>query len=121
MFKVTPDSPTIVVNAEPAPTGATLTASDRPSVELTITPDAPMNGLVSLGPVPTDTPDGVYTLNLATDCGCRQALIGVQMCDSPAFHTTPPDHDTPPTTECCDPPAPAPAPAPAPSPAPPGP
>lgn len=103
MFTVTPDSPSIVVNP-PAPIGATLSAHDRPAVELTITDNAPLPGLVSLGPVPSDTPDGVYTLNLDTDCGCRQALINVRMCEAPSMHTTPPDHNAPPVTECCDPP-----------------
>lgn len=105
MFTVTPDKPSIVVN-QPAPTGATLTANDRPTVDLPVTDNTPLPGLVSLGPVPPDTPDGVYTLNLDTDCGCRQALINVQLCPPASLHSPKPDHDTPPINECCDPPTP---------------
>ena len=110
MIRVTPTSQNIVIRTEPAPTSATLSAKDRPTVTLAITPATPMDDLTTLGPVPADTPDGVYTLNLDTACGCRQAMIAVAMCPPAAFPSAVPDHDAPPVTECCDPPAPAPAP-----------
>lgn len=57
-----------------------------------------------IGPIPQDTPEGIYTLKVDTDCGCFSATVRVHLCHPPKVATTHthtfPDADKVPP-ECC--------------------
>lgn len=110
MLTVTPDDPYIRVT-EPATTAA-LHRFNHPVVELDVAAPTPPAAATRLGPVPDDTPNGVYRLKIDTDCGCFYGHVNIQMCPRPSFPGEDRrDEDGPDKIiECCPEPAPAPAP-----------
>lgn len=78
------------------PTG--ITAATLCGNDLAVSQDG-----LTLGPVPAELPDGIYNLNVQTQCGCFNAKLYLHRCLAPALvskHTpTKPDNGIAP--ECC--------------------
>lgn len=82
------------------PTIATLTRPHCPRHALTITAELPSVTLTLDDPLAIE--DGVWTLSVASVCGCYTAPVQVVTCRAPttqATHTATPDTDR--STECC--------------------